>query len=305
MVHQKFHFLCGIVSTITVSLLVASHADAQKKDDLPEVESLYLNTRDGVRLNAYYYASKEGKQAPPIILLHDWEGSSKDFMNEKGLAKYLQSNGYAVIVPDFRGHGKSLEMVGTDETIDRDKFRNADFASMTLDIEACKKHLMKENNQGKLNIELLSVLAIGKSTLLATTWAVSDWSFPPLRGVKQGQDVKAVMMISPTARFKGLSQRTILKAPVFSGKSGSAIPVYLLAGDNDSTVKGDVRKIETQLKRTRGKELSKESLVVTLGTNRQGAEFGNFGRTQKMIDQFVKMKVLSKADELRWQNRNQ
>ena len=302
---QMKPFQLMIILVTLVYFSICSNSTAQNKDELPEVEVLSLKTKDGVNLSASYFASNEGKKAPPIILVHDWEGSSKDFLAEKGLAKYLQSQGYAVIVPDLRGHGKSLELDARNDTIDLKKFRNADFLRMTMDIEACKKHLMKENNQGKLNIELLSVLAIGKSTLIATTWAVTDWSFPPLRGIKQGQDVKALILVSPVSRFKGLSLRQIIKAPVLAGQNDRALPIFLIAGVKDATAKRDTKQVQSQLERSRGSKLSESSLVVTIGSNNHGAEFANFDQAQKKINQFIELMILAKAEDLRWQNRDQ
>ncbi len=66
--------------------------------------NITLNTHDGVTLGATYYGSLLGKEAVPVIMLHQYKGSRADF---KDLALALQAKGCAVLVPDLRGHGQS------------------------------------------------------------------------------------------------------------------------------------------------------------------------------------------------------
>ena len=92
---------------------------------------------DGLAVRAAYFASSltERTSAVPIVLLHSWKSDGrKEF---EGLAKYLQAEGHAVLVPDLRGHGQSKKFQGTDVPLDQAKLRNADFADMvTKNMEA-------------------------------------------------------------------------------------------------------------------------------------------------------------------------
>ena len=81
--------------------------DSTRGDGTPPKNSL-LTTKDGVRLGITYYASDKGREAVPVVLLHDHKESRVVF---NGLATALQnpadpdSPSLAVITPDFRGHG--------------------------------------------------------------------------------------------------------------------------------------------------------------------------------------------------------
>ena len=68
-----------------------------------------LRTGDGLELALTYYPGTKGKQTIPVVLLHGWKQSRNDY---KDLAPALQKLGYAVIVPDLRGHGESTRLKG-------------------------------------------------------------------------------------------------------------------------------------------------------------------------------------------------
>ena len=73
-------------------------------------ERISLTTKDGVRLKASYYPSDLGKEAVPIVILHDYKESRTVY---NSLARTLQNPpegerpSYAVITVDLRGHGQS------------------------------------------------------------------------------------------------------------------------------------------------------------------------------------------------------
>ena len=198
----------------------------------------------------------------PFILLHDWD-SSRVQMHKFSL--FLQSRGHAVIIPDLRGHGQSVEVVGSDKTLDYTKFRKSDVAFAMRDIERCKKYLVKRHNEGKLNIDMLCVGAIGETCVLAVEWAMNDWfAFPShnAEGFKQGQDVKTLLLISPEKRLAGVSMMKNLRHPMFTGANGGAMPLLIMwntsedaAKDSESIFKTldkarpDVAKIKDKEKR--------------------------------------------------------
>ena len=88
---------------------------AEKKEkEIPKPEDLVLPTADGVQLAVTYYPGPvypgvKDKQIIPVVLLHMWKESRNDY---KDLAPYLQRSGFAVIVPDLRGHGESTHVKG-------------------------------------------------------------------------------------------------------------------------------------------------------------------------------------------------
>ncbi len=198
-----------------------------------EPKVVNLVTKDGVQLRTVYFPSDKGKKAVPVMLLHEFDGQSAPFVNGANnvpaLATLLQQSGFAVISPDLRGHGGSLAQAdprgGTIE-LDRSKFNKRDIlAMMQGDMEAVKQFLKTENDEGNLNLNALVVLGVQDSSVLAMNWTAMDWEWPAVPGKKQGQDVKAIVLLSPEKLNKGVPYEPMLKHPVVS-----RLPTLLIAG---------------------------------------------------------------------------
>ena len=104
---QTLGKISPLVAVIATLALLASAVAQDKKEDKPKIpapEEIEIETADGVAIQATYYPSYLGKKAVPVLLVHGWEGRRTQF---EPLAKYLQAEGNAVIVPDLRGHGSS------------------------------------------------------------------------------------------------------------------------------------------------------------------------------------------------------
>jgi len=145
--------LAGCLSLLMAVVLGTSVAAGQdKKDDsddkkpkIPAPEELTLTTVDQVQLTITYYPSNKGKDAIPVILLHEWKRSRSDYA---ALAPYLQRLGHAVIVPDLRGHGDSKTRTGGRD-IEAAKLTTKDFASIVpADMEVIREFLIAKNNAG-------------------------------------------------------------------------------------------------------------------------------------------------------------
>ncbi len=196
-------------------------AQAQTTDKLPPPKEVSFQTADGVEIAAVYYSpalgqgkeTREAKESIPVLLLHEYGGSGADF---KGLAEFLQQQKrFAVLVPDLRGHGGSTMTKGGRE-LDHKKMPPKMCHGIYAkggDIDACKGFLMKENNQGRLNIDKLCLVGAGLGATLAMNWAVEDWRWPPVGGVKQGQDVKAIIMLSPPFNERSVNVNVALRFP--------------------------------------------------------------------------------------------
>lgn len=191
----------------------AAFGQAGDTTKVPAPVDVTIETKDGVRLVATYLASVKGKDAPTIICLHMFKGNRRDML---GLGIRLQKEGCAVIMPDLRGHGDSTTVVlnGVEKKFEAATMPPAQFPNMvTQDMEAVKKFLIGENNAGKLNIERLGIVGAEMSVQIAVKWTVMDWSWPVLPTLKQGQDVKAIVMLSPTMSFKTLNMSQEVQSP--------------------------------------------------------------------------------------------
>lgn len=132
-------------------------------------------TQDGQTI-AYQYYPNPGK--PGIILLHMLRRTRADWHT---IAEWLQQNGYAVIVPDLRGHGQS--------TGNWEQYKPEDFNKMVKDVAAMKSVL--QNNKADTTKLTIIGASIGANT--AYNYALTD------------KDVKTIILLSPGLDYRGLT----------------------------------------------------------------------------------------------------
>jgi alpha-beta hydrolase superfamily lysophospholipase len=297
--------LCGVLSLVPV----CGWAQAEpEKEKIPEPEDVTLETKDGVSLRCTWYAGTLKKQSVPIIAIHGWEGNRGEY---DALARGLQSLGHAVICPDLRGHGQStlLKLANGDtKELKAENLRPAEVQSVLLDVEACKKFLMEKNNAGELNIEQLCVIGSEFGCVVALGWAYSDWTAPILPAYKQGQDVKAIVLLSPMQSFKGLLIKESLSHPVIRGR----VSMMIVAGRQNSKDYNEARRLHDSLEKYHVKVSSdpeeqrkkKDLFEMYPETSLQGTKLlSNALKVPNAIANFIKLRLVDKADELTWSER--
>lgn len=238
-------------------ILLQQTASAQNegKDDEKEIAKprrITLKTKDGVQLSAFFLEGNLKKESMPVIMLHGFKGSSGAM---SPLALRIQKEGHTVLVPDLRGHGKSTSLVikkpnGQTDTrqLNPDKFTRNHIVAMNEDVETCKRFLMEQHNAGECNIEKLCVVGAGMGALVALNWARNDWNAPSTPFLKQGQDVKTLILISPPQSFKGQTNQAALTQPVVRG----GLNTLLVVGNENSTALSDVKRLYNRLERYHG-----------------------------------------------------
>jgi len=196
-----------------------------KEEPPPAPESFYLSVEDPNTLSKWsiyctYYGPKKGVRpgtaVVPIIMLHSWEGQSSEYAD---VAMFLQSYGFASIVPDLRGHGRSLNVVrrrlGKEEnkTVKAGDLTPEDIANLVRDIAKVKSVLVDKHNKGELNIELLTVMGAEVGCVFALNWTALDWTVREsvYKKYKQGHDVKFLILLSPETKFRRLATADALK----------------------------------------------------------------------------------------------
>jgi hypothetical protein len=301
--------------------LFTSPVFAQNKaeeDEIPPAEQVSIETTDGVTLRCTWYAGTEGKSTVPIILVHDWAGDRTEM---QPLAEHLQQAGHAVIVPDLRGHGGSTKAAGMEDPITHTEFKKAQVASMVIDIDTCKRFLMRKNNAAELNIEMLTVVANHNTSIHAVNWAASDWAWPTLAdGTKQGQDVKALFLISPTKRFKSLSMNSSLKMPCMSGKGGFKPIIFtvLYGRDHDASsrdaksIRGLVLKGREQPEDLEGLEEDEfwsraTSFLYPLASSGSGSDLlegETLERIKRNVAGVIEKTIVDNSEDFPWQDRS-
>ncbi|PQO34411.1 alpha/beta hydrolase [Bremerella cremea] len=225
---------------------------AGPRKEIPPPEAITVTTKDGVNIHATYYGSAEGKKAIPVIMLPGWERSQNDL---RVLAGIMQKQGLAVVTVDLRGHGasKSVQGPGGQVTdIDLDRIRASDFETFVAqDLEAIKSFLMDENNKGNLNIEMLTIIGCDFSAIAAVNFAARDWSWPTLPSLKQGQDVKGLVLISPPRSFKGFNANQALKMPIIQNE----LSIMIIVGEGNRSDFSDAKRMFTSLEKFRQKRM--------------------------------------------------
>jgi pimeloyl-ACP methyl ester carboxylesterase len=224
-------------------------------------EIVALTTKDGAQLALTYYKSPlrpgtpEAKQVTPVVLLHDYLETRATFAS---LAQRLLFRGeepnqgpfYAVIAIDLRGHGDSTKQIlpnGSTQVLDAARLNDrAGLAAMvTLDMEAVRSWLVTKNDEGAFNLNKLCLVGAGMGASVAANWAAQDWAAPPLAVVKQGQDVKALALISPRWSYRGLT----MQAPMTQVGLKQNAAWLIISGSETDDVMADARRLNAQLVR--------------------------------------------------------
>ncbi len=246
------------MAAVLVLLGAAVPAASAPVRDATEAKRFDLETSDGVALATWYYEPPEDTEPlATVILVHDFEGSHKTV---EPLALALQEAGCAVAVPDLRGHGASTSQDGRDADLDIRQLRKGDLeliaagaggrlreqSAVRGDLETVHASLVSQGAAGGSAEAPLVVIGCGAGATLAALWTAADWAWPPLASGPQGQQVKALVLVSPAWAAKGLALQPALGTDALKHK----VPVMVLAGTGDR----DGIRLFDQLKRQRPRE---------------------------------------------------
>jgi pimeloyl-ACP methyl ester carboxylesterase len=248
-------------------------------------ESVSLTTRDGVQLKISYFpgtariGSPQAKQTTPVVFLHDFKGSRAVFaaLVQKLLAASKGETGrtFAAVTVDLRAHGESTKLANSAQVeLNAAKLNKEDYVAMaSYDLDAVRNFLVTKNDEGELNLNKLCLVGSGMGASVAANWAFTDWSYPPLAVGKQGQDVKAIAMISPQWTFNGLMMQRPMQFRVLKER----VAWMIVYGDKDPKFQADAVRITKQLERfhpatdeTGAKRPASGLTVLKLNTRLQG-----------------------------------
>lgn len=223
---MAYWFAIAAVAMLTMHT-VSGQVRKPPEDPKLKPRPVTLRTKDGVNLVAAYFPSDKEKDAVTVMIVHEWQGQMGPYVK---LVNALRVAGCAVLVPDYRGHGGSREYV--DSRGVTKKFNIATMSKRDIenivkyDLEAAKSFLKKENNAGLLNMNAMVVIGIQEGCVMGGYWTVRDWKFPSVGSVKQGQDVKALVLISPEKVVKGVPLD-----PILSDSNLLRLPIMLVGGE--------------------------------------------------------------------------
>lgn len=156
-------------------------------DGKAKFENIEFMTRDKQTVHAEFYAPRKKGRAPAVLLVHD-AGSSATSLHT--LAEALQRKGFAVLIPNLRGHGAS-----TTEKCDWTKAPNEEAKTLTWgfamrDLEAASGFLREQKCVHNSN---LSLVGVGAGSVLAARYAVRD------------ENARAVAFIAPEVEVYGFN----------------------------------------------------------------------------------------------------
>jgi pimeloyl-ACP methyl ester carboxylesterase len=259
----------GLLATIAVMAATAgllpttSRANQKAPPVRPaqgeKVESRVLQAEDGFNVHISYYRSTGDRESPVVVLVHEQDGNRFIWQAEGGLARKLQASGYAVITVDLRYHGESKPAgggaVGNANQGTKKKgskktgpdLKPGDYNSMwQYDLEAVKDFIFKEHQDEKLNMHKLGIVGAGMGASVAAYFAVLDWDKEPYDDAPEprfqtprGQDVQALVLISPQEKFNGL----VLSKAVTRLKDPDLGIAFLIASGSDPKDKAQADKI--------------------------------------------------------------
>ncbi len=232
------------------------------------------------------------------------KGNRTDY---KYLADSLQSQGYAVIVPDLRGHGESTKQTvgGVEYTLSAAKLPVEQYKFMVeRDMYAVKEFLWQKNNAKELNLNKLCVIGAEMGASVAMNFTAfdamgyGDSDRGPYYGPLQlGLFVKALVLLSPDVSFKGLPL-----AP-FSEEIRRNIPVLILVGKDDAKSFGEAERVSKIFRRIPPKKPEDTTFFFnTLNTKLQGTHLlePKTLNADKMIFQFLQLRLVQADEAKNW-----
>lgn len=297
---SAFRFLLTSSLVIAGGMLWPADAAAQAKAAAKtQGEAVTFTTKDGVSLKGTYFPSQAGPNAPVAILLHGHGGNRLVWQAGKGqnpsFAEALNKNDFAVITVDLRKHGENQQAGNPANSKKNEvKLTKVDHLAMVaMDLEAVKKFLYEEHQAKKLNMNKLAIVGADLTAAVALAYTELDWAKQPYDDAPvaaartpRGQDVKALVLLSPESTVPGLittsatQKLRVLKMPVMIG-----------VGKKDKQDKGAAKKLADQLM---PKEESMPYVFLQeYDTNARGTDLLNLGvgvepQMFKFLDDYLK-----------------
>jgi alpha-beta hydrolase superfamily lysophospholipase len=288
-------------------------------------ESVKLAANDGAQIHCTWYpspkAAEHGKEVVPVIVVHGW-GEERSMYD--ALARSLQSQGHAVIVPDLRGHGSSTVILTPVESrelpveiradtmkVDGKVLAPSDALSAIVryDLEAVKEFLIAKNNAAEVNIQLLCLVASEAGSVVALNWAAANWTWLPPPMGSQGGHVKAVALLSPAMGFRGVSLQQTLANHVIRDR----LAVTIIVGEHDSGANREARQLYAAFNRTRPAVRSRDTIrkqdlmLVDVDSHLQGANLLGVDafEVDKKIASFIQLRLVNRRHMHPWEDPRQ
>jgi hypothetical protein len=290
----------------------------------PKPVQVRFETVDEVVLEGLFYPNENHNKAPCALILHDI-GSHCRHPGWVQLARKLQENGYAVLLFDFRGHGKStvvnpafwrvpvngrLKNASPKKTeVSVKDFSPGYMPMLVNDIAAARHFLDRKNDARDCNVSNLVVIGSQESATLGVLWLATEWhKKTPKDGERfvpapRGEDVAAAvwLSISPTLGGGRVSQTRL---DSWLRPLREKTPMAFLYGEEDKTATTVSNYLCNQVLRADVPPRLKNTATKGFKTKAAGVELLNRGLgTEDKIVNYLQ-NVLETRDEQEWRERD-
>ena len=298
-----------VLTTFGSSRFAAAQAPA-KPDESAGV-SKTLTTKDGWSIEISYFESNQEKEAPVVVLL---PGKDESRVVWNPLATALKNLGFAAITVDLRKskNGKSKPPAKGSPQSKSDTVTKLDYEAMIgQDLEAVKKFVYDEHQAKRLNMRRLAIVGADASTVIALNYAAFDWSKVPFddapvlaNKTPRGQDVRAIVLLSPAEAVTGVSVNQSLQ---FIRQTDISV---MMLHPNKTADKAIAEKMFQQLGGDKQKSDDDPRIerfgleTAQKGTQllQQPVQIGNVtGKTSQLVIGFLTKRV--KKPEVEWRDR--
>ena len=270
------------LSVLATATCVTSFANAQEVQS--RTESVRGPGNWPIRFSYYpalqdgKFEARETKDAAVLILLHGlgdrrdfWDKTSAFPGTDKAFAGILQLQGYAVLSVDVRKHGDSADPDGDNKIVTQD------YEKMVGDLIAIKSFLYEQHQSQTLNMRKLGIIAVDDLCPVAAAYADYDWKLAPYddhaipaRRTPRGQDVKALVFVSPSSSAGRIQMTKPLR---FLSTPSYRIAFQVVSGKKDSNHSKAASFYKIFASKRGGEERSK---FTELNTNERSKNlFGN------------------------------
>jgi hypothetical protein len=146
---------------------------------------------------------------------------------------------------------------------------------------------------------MLTVVGSEFGSIVAALWTAQDWSWPPVGGQKQGQDVKAIVLLSPLPSYKGLTLAPAIRSPAF-GEIATFV-VYGKSGKRGS----DAKRLFKTIERAQQANSEPRAFEWAFDTKLQGMKLlqEKFKIVKTDVKRFIGAQIVARADEFPYKKR--
>ena len=174
------------------------------------------------------------------------------------------------------------------------------------DMESVKRYIIERHNEGELNVEHLCVVGFEMGSVVALDWARLDWNAHSFPQLKQGQDVKTMILVSPAQSHLGFSISTAIADRSVQGSIATMIAVGARSHKATTQASRIFKRLERAHRHAGEGKTSYETLAYReFPTSLQGTKLLNAKNFSlgESIREFITRQSVRNTDQFPWKSR--